>query len=243
MTSAVHPGGYEAENPADAESVPPRHAALMGSLARLRPARSRNFPLETVMLVLGGLLLPIGVITIIVGWYGAAHTPKLYEQNDYLISGGMLGLGLVFIGGFLYFSYWVTRQIRTTSTAAQQTLRALSRIEAQLASGSHSSNGASNGYRVDVTDTAPGAAAQHEEPVGSGRRPRRRAETEAATVTARATSGSYTSTAARQLVATERGTLVHRPDCPVVATKENLRTVDSDTPGFRPCQICNPLDH
>jgi len=245
MTSSVRAGRYDPEHPyAALEDIPPRHAALMGATSGLRPSRGRSFPLETVMLVLGGLLLPIGVITIIIGWYGAAHTPKLYEQNDYLISGGILGLGLVFIGGFLYFGYWVTRQIRTTNTAAQQTLRALSRIEAQLAGGAHTTNGTNgsgNGHDPGVVTPATGATAPTAavaEETGGGRRSR----TEAAAVTERSGGRSVTATNAPRLVATEKGSLIHRPDCPVVASKDNLRVVDPDAPGFRPCQICNPLD-
>ncbi|HEX4865356.1 MAG TPA: hypothetical protein VFV02_14900 [Acidimicrobiales bacterium] len=234
MTSTVRAGRYDPEHPyAALEDIPPRHAALMGATSGLRPSRGRSFPLETLMLVLGGLLLPIGVITIIIGWYGAAHTPKLYEQNDYLISGGILGLGLVFIGGFLYFGYWVTRQIRTTNVAAQQTLRALSRIEAQLAGGANSTNGTNgNGNGHGQAAAPPGA----EEERTGGRRGRSEPE-----VTERPGGRGVTATAVPHLVATEKGTLFHRPDCPVVANKDNLRVVDPDTPGFRACQICNPL--
>ena len=251
MTSTVEAGRYDPDNPYAAfEGVPPRHAALMGATAGLRPGRSRSFPLETVMLVLGGLLLPIGIIAIIVGWYGAAHTPKLYEQNDYLISGGLLGLGLVFIGGFLYFGYWMTRQIHTTSTVAQQTLRALSRIEAQLgANGNHSSNGTGHGSGpaavVDVT--APAEAAEAGGRGGRGGGGRRGqggqgARAHAAAISDPSASRGYARSAAvPRLVATERGNLLHRPDCPVVVNKENLRAVDPDTPGFRACQICSPL--
>ena len=250
MTSTVRAGRYDPDNPyAAAEEVPPRHAALMGATAGLRPGRSRNFPLETVMLVLGGLLLPIGIIAIIVGWYGAAHTPKLYEQNDYLISGGLLGLGLVFIGGFLYFGYWMTRQIHTTATVAQQTLRALSRIETQLgANGNHSSNGTSHGPRPAAEVGVAAAAeddADDDTAVRAGRGGRggsgRRGRAQAAAVANGPASRGYAASSGPQLVATERGNLVHRPDCPVVANKDNLRVVDPDTSGFRPCQICSPL--
>lgn len=239
MTSTVRAGRYDPEHPyAALEDIPPRHAALMGATSGLRPSRGRAFPLETVMLVLGGLLLPIGVITIIIGWYGAAHTPKVYEQNDYLISGGILGLGLVFIGGFLYFGYWVTRQIRTTNTASQQTLRALSRIEAQLAGGAHTTNGTNgNGNGHDPAGAIAVAAAETADETGGGRRSR----TEAAAATERPGGRGVTATTSPQLVATEKGSLIHRPDCPVVASKDNLRVVDPDAPGFRPCQICSPL--
>jgi hypothetical protein len=43
------------------------------------------------------------------------------------------------------------------------------------------------------------------------------------------------------LVATEKGTMFHRPDCIVVAGREDLRAVDPDAEGFEPCRICDPL--
>lgn len=42
-------------------------------------------------------------------------------------------------------------------------------------------------------------------------------------------------------VATEKGTMFHRPDCVVVAGREDLRAVDPDAEGFEPCRICDPL--
>jgi hypothetical protein len=35
--------------------------------------------------------------------------------------------------------------------------------------------------------------------------------------------------------------MLHRPDCPVVANKDGLRSVPADAPGFKPCRICDPL--
>ena len=102
--------------------------SLAQSMATLR-ARGSRMTLESMFLTVGALCLPLGIVSIILGWWGAAHTGHLYEQNDYLISGGLLGLGLIFIGGFLYFGYWLTRQIRATETGTQQTLRALARLE------------------------------------------------------------------------------------------------------------------
>jgi hypothetical protein len=42
-------------------------------------------------------------------------------------------------------------------------------------------------------------------------------------------------------VATEKGTMFHRPDCVVVAGREDLRTVDPEADGFEPCRVCDPL--
>lgn len=42
-------------------------------------------------------------------------------------------------------------------------------------------------------------------------------------------------------VATEKGTMFHRPDCVVVKGRDDLRAVDPDAEGFEPCKICEPL--
>lgn len=42
-------------------------------------------------------------------------------------------------------------------------------------------------------------------------------------------------------VATEKGTMFHRPDCVVVAGRNDLRTVDPEAEGFEPCRVCDPL--
>ncbi len=42
-------------------------------------------------------------------------------------------------------------------------------------------------------------------------------------------------------VVTEKGTMFHRPDCVVVAGRDDLRTVDPHAGGFEPCRICDPL--
>jgi hypothetical protein len=57
----------------------------------------------------GSLLMPLGLIGIGLGWYGAAHTPYSFEQVAYLISGGILGLALTVLGGFLFFGSWLAR--------------------------------------------------------------------------------------------------------------------------------------
>jgi len=239
MTTTVDTGRKETGSSSSAppEQAPARHVALMAKAAKLRRGGKRSFPIETVLLVAGALLLPVGIIVIIVGWYGAAHTFHSYEQTDYLISGGLLGLGLVFVGGFLYFGYWMTRQIRTTSTANQQIVQALSRIEARLATT------ATNGNHPLPPMGAPAATLAPAKGRGSrsGSNP---SSTRAEARPAQSTPGTPTGQqhSAPALVATEHGNLMHRPDCPVVANKETLRAVSPDEPGFRPCQICTPFE-
>ncbi|KAA1416409.1 hypothetical protein F0U44_19025 [Nocardioides humilatus] len=65
--------------------------------------------LQVVLFWAGAILLPLGLVVIVLGWYGAANTPYQYDQLSYLVSGGLLGLGLTFTGGFLYFGAWLAR--------------------------------------------------------------------------------------------------------------------------------------
>ena len=68
-------------------------------------ARKRNdwraFARENARLLVTFALLAAGIIFVILGWYGAAHTNILTEQIPYLISGGLLGLGLIIVAGVL----------------------------------------------------------------------------------------------------------------------------------------------
>jgi hypothetical protein len=84
------------------------------------------------LLVVGGVLMPLGIVFILLGWVGASRTPLPFEQTPYLISGGLLGLALVFAGGFVYFAYWQTVRIRESREQTQQLAASLGRLEALL---------------------------------------------------------------------------------------------------------------
>lgn len=90
--------------------VMPRAQTRTQSSAGAAPLRNNGYRiLQVVLFVAGAVLLPLGLVVIILGWYGAAHTPYAYDQLSYLVSGGLLGLGLTFCGGFLYFGAWLAR--------------------------------------------------------------------------------------------------------------------------------------
>ena len=164
-----------------------RRRSLTEAIASLRVPRV-SFSLETVFLTVGALFLPIGLVVIILGWYGAAHTGHIYEQNSYIISGGLLGLGLIFVGFALYVGYWMTRQIRATETGTQQTLRALRQLQEELRT-----VGLEGGEAAPATDV---------------------------------------------FVATEHGSMLHRPSCPAVAGRKVHVVDDADTANRRACSIC-----
>ena len=68
--------------------------------------RDRRAP--QVLGLVGAVLALLGVLLILVAWNGTAHTPLVFEQIPYLVSGGQLGTALVVLGGFLFFSSWLT---------------------------------------------------------------------------------------------------------------------------------------
>ena len=87
-----------------------------------------NFSEHTLM-ILGGVIAPLGLVIVIIGWYGAAHSPFLFQQVPYLISGLGLGLGLVFLGAFFYFAHWITELVKEGRTQSAAVIDAIARLE------------------------------------------------------------------------------------------------------------------
>jgi hypothetical protein len=79
-------------------------------------------PDERLLLVIGAALVTGGLAAVVVGYLGASGTVLVAGQIPYLISGGLLGVALVFLGGFAYFGYWLAvmvREGRADRTAAR----------------------------------------------------------------------------------------------------------------------------
>jgi hypothetical protein len=88
----------------------PRAGSRDSGSAGAAPLKNNHYQLlQLVLFWAGAILLPLGLVVIVLGWYGAANTPYQYDQLSYLVSGGLLGLGLTFAGGFLYFGAWLAR--------------------------------------------------------------------------------------------------------------------------------------
>lgn len=87
---------------------------------------------DRVQLIAGAVLTVVGLAAIILGWYGAASTGLAFEQTPYLISGGLLGVALVFLGGLVYFAYWVTRLVRESRTQSERAAEILDQIAQSL---------------------------------------------------------------------------------------------------------------
>ena len=171
-----------------------RHQRLVSGVAGLRSRAGKAGDRDRYLLIAGGILVPLGLLFVVLGWVGASQTVLLFEQLPYIASGGMLGLALVVAGGFVYWSYWLTVLIREARTDRTELTAGLARMEDLL-------------ERVLLAQ-APGLAEAFE---GGG------------------------------LVATPRGSMLHRPDCPTVVNRDDLRVVEADAPGMSPCRLCDPL--
>jgi hypothetical protein len=116
-----------------------RETRLARAMSSLR-TRTQGTDAARVLFIIGSIAAPLGLVFIYLGWVGASRTPNLYEQIPYSISGGMLGLGLVFGGGFAYFAYWMTLLVRATQRDTAETRAVLERIEVLLSGGAGSSS-------------------------------------------------------------------------------------------------------
>src|SRR5207245_11123807 len=109
--------------------------------------------------------VPLGLVFILLGYWGAAHASRVIQQIPYELSGGLLGLALVFGGGFAYFGYWLSRvqrdERRLADRVEHQTavlVEALGRIEALLGGTGQTGNGSRQAALVRT----PGGSLVHE---------------------------------------------------------------------------------
>ena len=109
---------------------PRSESPLAAAMAGVR-RRGQLMVTERWLVVAGGIMMPLGAVLILLGWYGAAHTGRLFEQVPYLISGGLFGLALVVLGAACYFGYWIARLVATQ----RDTLGAMLRMEELLSLG------------------------------------------------------------------------------------------------------------
>ena len=87
---------------------------------------------ERLLMVVGGVVAPLGLVVVLLGWWGAAHSPYVFEQLPYLISGGLLGLGLIFLGSFFYFAHWMTQLVKEHRTQSAAIVEALERLQEEV---------------------------------------------------------------------------------------------------------------
>ena len=115
-------------SPAAAE----RQSRLATQVRRVRTTAATG-RYDRWLLIAGGVLAPLGLLAIILGWIGASHTVLVFEQIPYLISGGLLGLALAVLGGLVYFAYWLTLLVREGRQQHAELIASLGRVERLLA--------------------------------------------------------------------------------------------------------------
>src|SRR5436305_14975425 len=87
-----------------------RQQRLAAAVKNLRTRQSlSSIPTDRWVLIAGAIMVPLGIALIVLGWYGAAHKALIIQQFPYLISGGILGLGLMITGGVAYVGYCISR--------------------------------------------------------------------------------------------------------------------------------------
>lgn len=119
---------------------PDRLEEFQAELARLRVKRS-SAGTEQRLLLVGAALMPVGLVLVLVGYLGASGTTELSSQVPYLISGGLLGLGLTIVGATLFLRYslgrylrfWLLRLVYEEHLTADRQVDALERLGDDLA--------------------------------------------------------------------------------------------------------------
>lgn len=133
MSTASPTADAPAPAPADAAGSS-RVAGRLGDLRSLVARRDRDRGrsifdrMDRVLSLAGSVVLPVGLVAIFLGWYGAARTPLLFEQIPYLISGGLLGVGLMLGGGMLFFGSWLARMAEQERRTSQELMVALGEL-------------------------------------------------------------------------------------------------------------------
>lgn len=95
----------------DPETGTPRLEEFEAELRRMK-VRNSSPDAEARLLVAGVVLMPIGLVLVLIGWFGASGTTEFSSQVPYLLSGGVLGLGLTIVGAALFLRYSLARYLR-----------------------------------------------------------------------------------------------------------------------------------
>jgi hypothetical protein len=228
MTAVTEPFGAEG-------GTARREERLLRLLERASASSRFNLG-ERWLFVAGGALVVLGFVAVVIGWVGASHTVLVAGQIPYLLSGGLVGLGLVFVGAFLYFGHWLAvlvRESRERGVDDREDLATLREGIAELnrslqvVAGALGATPATAGAR-HFADTGAHEAVSAVQPAPAADLVTSRIE--------RAGGGT-----GPVLLATATGTMAHRPGCRALAGKPNLRPVQA-ADGLKPCGMCRPLD-
>jgi hypothetical protein len=111
--------------------VSARRARFREAVVRLSE-RARTTELLKMLLLPGAFFVIAGFVFMFLGWYGASRTPRAIEQMPYLISGGFIGLGMVFVGGLLLASaFWMGMLQKFSEEADERLERRLGELQSR----------------------------------------------------------------------------------------------------------------
>jgi hypothetical protein len=109
-----------------------RRARFREAVTKLS-GKARSGDLLRMVLVPGSILVVGGLSFILMGWWGASHTHREIEQIPYLISGAILGLAMVVLGGLLLASaIWMSTTQAAQQQAEERTAAHLRELVAQM---------------------------------------------------------------------------------------------------------------
>ena len=168
--------------------------------------------------IAGAILIPLGVVFILLGWYGAAHARVVQQQIPYMVSGSFVGLGCMVLGGLLFFGHWLYRIYDQADLHQEEQMKVLEGILAALSgSGPGLAGVGSTGARAPGIDDGSAGGGPDAGRPGLGSQ-------------------------AAAYYATSSGTVYHRADCAVIAHHpEDLRVLGPEAvASMHPCQICSP---
>ena len=135
-----------------------REARLVKVLERAGRFRIRGG--EQWLFAAGAALVVAGLACILVAWVGTSRTVLVAGQIPYLVSGGLTGLGLVFLGGFLYFGHWqavMVKENRARAGADTENLALLRESIEELTAALRDGIIASAGASIPEITSTPGS--------------------------------------------------------------------------------------
>lgn len=166
--------------------------------------------------VVGWVLVGLGALALLLGWYGVSGESLTAKQLPYLVSGGLTGIGLIVIAAVFLATEDVRQQMSRLTDLERKVDDLYALFVDELGTPMEPQPGT----------TAPPAAtpALPRGVPAATRRPRTGAEP-------------------AELVALPSGSSYHRSTCPLAVGKPDARAVDADTirdRRLRPCRVCAP---
>ena len=92
--------------------------------------------IDQVMEIVAIAMFPLGITALLLGWFGVASNGHVFLQLPYLVSGGLLGVSLLVVGGLLYLASWVSRTAAVQRRQNDELLEAVTSLQRTMAASS-----------------------------------------------------------------------------------------------------------